>query len=294
MADELDLTGAADLHCHFVRRAGAIAAGPDPAVEGVPALVTAREAAEHGYAAVVLKSHVESTVSMARVIDDVVPGVRVFGGMPCDLTVGGVNPWAVEAALQGGAKIIWLPTLSSVVDAERGVPFRLGRPSDPGLRVTDDSGSLLRETLDIMDLVREHDAILGTGHVSATEHFAVASARPPDLKLLVTHAMETMGGPMLTVQQCVELAALGAFIELSSVTCTGSYAGTPVAQVAECVRAVGADRATLCTDLGAGPDIFPHPTVGLRRFAEALVAEGIPAPDVRQMACDNPCGLLGL
>src|SRR3989442_3641491 len=129
----VDLTGAADLHCHF---------GPDAHRErSVTALEAAREAAAAGHAAIVLKSHDYPTAALASVVDETVSGIRVFGGICCDREVGGVNPAAVETALRLGAKIVWLPTLTSRQDVENGVAAKLGI-SGPGISILDDHGRL--------------------------------------------------------------------------------------------------------------------------------------------------------
>ena len=71
----IDLTGAADLHCHF---------GPDAHRErSVDALDAARDAAAARHAAVVLKSHDYPTAALAAVVDRVIDGVRVSGGICC-------------------------------------------------------------------------------------------------------------------------------------------------------------------------------------------------------------------
>src|SRR6059058_3367016 len=95
--------------------------------------------------------------------------ISVFGGICCDREIGGVNPAAVEVALELGARIVWLPTLSSRQDVENGVA---GIPG-PGLVVTGAEDTLLPETREVLTLVRAHDAVLATGHVSAAEHYAV-------------------------------------------------------------------------------------------------------------------------
>ncbi|MGH7856688.1 MAG: DUF6282 family protein [Candidatus Binatia bacterium] len=277
----IDLSGAADLHCHF---------GPDAHRErSVDALEAAREAAAAGHAALVLKSHDYPTAALARIVGQVVPGIRVFGGISCDREVGGVNPSAVETALRLGAKVVWLPTLSSRQDFEIGVAARLGIPG-PGLRVVDDSGRLLPETHEVMRLVEESGAILATGHVSRAEHFAVA--RKFRGKLLVTHAMEELAGPNLAIADCVALADLGATIELCALTSIGALATRPVSDLAACIRTVGPRRVTLASDYGQ--KVNPHPAEGLRIFAAALHEAGVSERDIRQMACDNPCRLLGL
>src|SRR5574339_195816 len=101
----LKIDGAIDLHCHY---------GPDMiggsggSGYGVTALEAATEAAQTGYAALVLKAHNFATPALAFALQQVVPGVRIFGGLTLDYEAGGVNPAAVETALELGAKIIWL------------------------------------------------------------------------------------------------------------------------------------------------------------------------------------------
>src|SRR2546421_10294908 len=148
----VDLTGAADLHCPF---------GPDAHRErSVDAFEAAREAADAQHRAVVLKSHDFPTASLAWAVQRAVgDDVAVFGGICCDREVGGMNPAAVEVALGLGARIVWLPTLSSRQDFENGVAAQLGIPG-PGIVVIDDDGELLPETKEGVALVRDPDAIL--------------------------------------------------------------------------------------------------------------------------------------
>ncbi|HVJ95793.1 MAG TPA: DUF6282 family protein, partial [Acidimicrobiia bacterium] len=129
------LDGAADLHCHF---------GPDPHRErSVDAFEAAREAAAAGHRAIVLKSHDSPTASLAWAVQhDVGDDIAVFGGICCDREIGGVNPAAVEVALGLGARIVWLPTLSSRQDYDNGIADMLGLPG-PGLGVTDADDELL-------------------------------------------------------------------------------------------------------------------------------------------------------
>ena len=270
----VDLTGAADLHCHF---------GPDAhRNRSVDAFGAAREAAAAGHRAVVLKSHDAPTASLAWAVQhDVGDTLAVFGGICCDREVGGVNPAAVEIALRLGARVVWLPTLSSRQDVVNGVAAQLGIPG-PGLTVTDDDGALLPETREVLDLVAEHGAVLATGHVSAAEHYAVVRDFARRGPVLVTHAREELAGPNLDVAQCAELAELGAFIELCAMTCIGALATRSVADVVATIRAVGVDRITLGTDFGQA--VNPHPAAGLQTYADALWAEGLTDTEIRTMA----------
>ena len=283
MPATVDLTGAADLHCHF---------GPDAHRErSVDALDAVRDAAAAGHAAVVLKSHDYPTAALAVIVERVVDGVRVFGGICCDREVGGVNPAAAETALRIGAKIVWLPTLTSRQDQLNGIGEALGIPG-PGLSVVDEDGALLPETREVLDLVAEHDAVLATGHVTWTEHLEVAKEFGRRGNVLVTHAMEELAGPNLSVDQCIELADLGATIELCALTCLGALATRTPSAMAAAVTAIGAERCTLATDYGQKANV--RPAAGFQDFADALLADGLDARAIRRMACDNPCALLGL
>jgi hypothetical protein len=277
----VDLTGAADLHAHF---------GPDPhRARSVTGLDAARQAAAAGHAAIVLKSHDTPSAALAAALEPLVDGVAVLGGVCCDREVGGLNPAAVEVALRLGARIVWLPTLSSAQDVDNGVAAQLGIPG-PGLRVTDADGRLTADTLAIADLVAEHDAVLATGHVSAAEHLAVARAFAGRGRVLVTHAMEELAGPNLDAAQCAELAALGAHIELCALTCIGGLATRPIDDLVDCIRAVGVERVTLATDFGQAMN--EPPAAGLQTFADALYAAGLSEVEIRRMACTNPNALL--
>src|SRR5260221_8407996 len=233
----VDLAGAADLHCHF---------GPDPhRARSVDAFEAAHEAAAAGHRAIVLKSHDSPTPSLAWAVQrDVGDAISVFGGICCDREVGGMNPAAVEVALGLGARVVWLPTLSSRQDFDNGIAAQLGIPG-PGLVVTDADDRLLPETHEILALVKEHDAILATGHVSAAEHYAVVKEFARSGKVLVTHATEDLAGPNLTAAQCRELAGLGAWIELCAMTCIGGLATRTVAEIVETIPAVGPERENL-------------------------------------------------
>ncbi|HEY3097086.1 MAG TPA: DUF6282 family protein [Acidimicrobiia bacterium] len=279
----VDLTGAADLHCHF---------GPDAHRErSVDALEAARDAATAGHAALVLKSHDYPTPALAAIVDQVVDGVRVFGGICCDYDVGGVNPAAVETALRLGARIVWLPTLTSRQDQLNGIGEQLGIPG-PGLSVIDGDGSLSRETRAVLDLIAEFGAVLATGHVTWEEHLAVTKEFGRHGSVLVTHAMEELAGPNLTVDQCVELAELGATIELCALTCLGALATRPVGEIAAAARTIGFEHCTLATDYGQKVNV--RPAEGFQAFADALFAQGLDEGAIRRMACENPCALLGL
>jgi hypothetical protein len=278
-----------DLHCHF---------GPDTVGgtldattgHGVTALEAAREAAESGHAALVLKSHSFASPALAAALTEAVPGLQVFGGICTDFPSGGLNVAAVEAALAIGARIVWLPTVHSHQDVST---TNRTHVEGPGLRVIDGDGGLVEELRQIAELVREKDAILATGHISAEEHYAVAREYGRQVSVLVTHAGEELAGPHLTASQCAELAELGATIELTALTCQTVFgmSGKSTDDMVSMIGAVGPERCTLATDYGWTTAV-PRPAGGLRDFLTSLWDEGVSESDLTTMVSTNPARLL--
>jgi hypothetical protein len=279
------LDGAIDLHCHF---------GPESVIgtpHAVDALEAATDAAALGFDAIVLKSHDFPSNSVAHLVGQSVGTVRVYGSVCCDFCIGGLNPGAVETALRDGAAIVWLPTISSQQDVDNGVAALLGVPGS-GITIIDDDGRLRPEAEEILALVAQYDAIAATGHTSTKEHFALARSFAGRGRLVVTHAMNPGAGPDLSVAECVELAALGAYIELSAATCMQSH-GPSVAEVVQAIDAIGPEMVVLSTDYGWNIEL-PRPSAGLLSYVDALWDAGAKEEQLRRMVCENPAHLLGL
>ena len=167
------LEGAVDLHVH---------SAPDVDRRRFDDLELARAARDAGMGAVLIKSHQNSTVERAYLVSRSVPGIRVFGGLVLNETVGGLNPAAVELALKLGAKQIWMPTRSAR-------NHRMHHGEAGGIGILDSQGVLLPEVEQIVLAVSNAGCILGTGHLSPEETAVLiaASQRLGAPKILVTH-----------------------------------------------------------------------------------------------------------
>ena len=273
---EIDLSGLIDLHIH---------AAPDvrPRYADDVDLVTA--AARAGMRAVLLKSHVTLTADRASISEKVVGGIRAFGGLVLNTQVGGFNPAAVEAALQMGAKQIWMPTMDSAHHRRYE-----GKPG--GLTIFTDEGRIRPEVHEIIELVREADVILGTGHLAIEETAAlVRLARQRGLrKIVVTHPEARF--IRMPVEAQMEMAAEGVFFErcyIHDMARPGVAAG---AEIAAQIRKVGVDSTVLATDFGQAHN--PAPVDGMRAYITALNAQDFTNQELRHMASENPAHLLGL
>ena len=286
----LRVENAIDMHVHFVPDSFGNAEEPD----GFNPLENARAAEDSGHKAVVLKSHSFTSVQVAATLQAVLPNFRVFGGICTDQPTGGLNVLAVEMALRMGAKIVWMPTIHGRQDWLNGLGQTLGVQGE-GIHCLDDSGALLPEMKAIIDLVRQYDAVLATGHTSAAEHYEAVKALARVGKVLVTHAGERVGGPKLTAEQCKELADLGAVIELCAGTCLPLFGhpGKSPKEMAQMIRTIGCAHCTLSTDVGWSREMGSPPRA-LADFMEQLWKEGLSEAELTQMAAAKPAELLGL
>ncbi|HZC13231.1 MAG TPA: DUF6282 family protein [Thermoleophilaceae bacterium] len=289
--------GGYDLHVHI---------SPDVVERRIDDVGLARRFAEVGLAGFVLKSHYLSTAERAAVVRGVVPGIRAMGAIVMNRAVGGMNPLAVEIAAREGARIVWMPTVDSVVEQEHlaaaeasgaKVPVwakvqlelrERGIESDPVPAVTD-GGDLLPETRAVLRVVAAHDLVLATGHLGRDEVFAVVSAA---VEAGVRHVVVThpdYPAQDFSVEEQVRLADDGALIERCFTT---PYTGKcSWERWVEGTRAVGAERTVISSDLGQVQN--PPVEDGLPLMADRLLDAGFSEAEVRTMAVDNTRLLAG-
>ncbi|WP_032402308.1 DUF6282 family protein [Rhodococcoides fascians] len=279
------LRGAIDLHIHTA---------PDIFPRSVDAITAAEEARDAGMDAIVIKSHSTDTAARAETASRVT-GFPVSGGIALNYPVGGLNPYAVlESAKQGG-RIVWLPTLSArhflahadnvpVLEAESPV-------KSEGIVVADDNGQLKPEIEDILQLIKEHDLILCSGHVSPSEAVQVFR-RAKDIgitRLVVTHPHAMFVGAQ--PEDMRELASLGAMNEMHYAFVTKVIVPPQtMAHIASVIRAVGVESCYLATD--GGQKVNPNPAEALRLFIEGMLGEGFSKDEIRYMTAEAPRKLL--
>jgi hypothetical protein len=273
------LAGAIDVHVHTL---------PDDRPRSVDAIQVARLARERGMRGLVLKNHYESTAGLAYIVRQVVPDVEVFGGIDLNLTVGGINPAAVEhmTRLTGGfGRIVWMPTF----DAENQV--RTSKEQRPFVAVAR-NGDLLPAVKEVIALVARHGLALATGHSSPDEALLLLreGQRAGVRAMVVTHAMNTP--VLMTLAQMQEATKLGALIEFVGGSVGGAGGSERMDRFAAAIRALGPEFCILSSDLGQQGN--PLPPDGYGAFLLALRDRGFTAQQLDRMAKQNPARLLGL
>jgi len=273
------LTGAIDIHVHSY---------PDDRPRSIHAIDVAKLAKSRGMRAIVLKNHYESTAGTAYLVRQVVPDLEVFGGIALNLTVGGINPAAVDhmARVTGGwGRIVWMPTF----DAENQVRF--SKETRPFVSVSK-GGALLPEVKTVIGLIAKHGLVLATGHSAPGEGLMLLrEGRQQGVRqMIVTHAIQAP--VLMDVAQMKEAASLGAFIEFVGGSPEGQGAAARMDGIAAAIRQVGVASSILSSDLGQQGN--PLPPDGFGAFIEALRARGFSDRDLDVMAKQNPARLLGL
>jgi hypothetical protein len=194
------LAGVIDIHVHCA---------PDSMPRAIDAIDLARLAKQRGMRGLVLQNHYESTASAAYLVRKEVPGIEVFGGIDLNLSVGGMNPAALEcmAMVTGGwGRFVWMATF----DSENQVHY--SKEKRPYVSVARD-GTLLPETKNVIAVIAKRRLVMETGHSSAEEALMlIREARNQGVQqIVVTHAM--MAPVHMSIDQMEQAAALGAYIE---------------------------------------------------------------------------------
>jgi hypothetical protein len=269
------MNGSIDFHVH---------AGPDPYHKRrLNVLELAYQGKVLNMRAIVAKNHQFGTAGLATLVNEIVPDFQIIGSLCLNRETGGLNPEVVDAAIRGGSRVIWMPTNSSMVDSK----------NKPGIPLLDDKGKLLSAVHTILEIIKTHDIVLGTGHIALQEIYALtAEANRLGAKITITHPMSTGFGCTLNPEQQKELVAMGAIIEHSFVACMPVLGGMNPKLMVECIKAVGAEHCILDTDMGQ--DVNPAPPEAFRSMVGTMLQFGLSERELDLLIRKNPAKLLGL
>jgi hypothetical protein len=282
------LEGAYDLHVHT---------GPDVMERKLDDLEMADRIQKVGMKGYGIKSHYFCTAERAKLVKKVYPNVNPIGAIALNNAVGGINPLAVEIAARDGAKIVWMPTFDAKNEQEffkkgnhKKLPFWAKLQNElieqgktqKSIAILEDS-KLIKEVYDVLDIIKQYNLILATGHLSKEETFAIVKAAV-DMeikKIVITHP--NFPSINFSKEEQRELANMGAYMEHCFTTPYSNK--TTWEEVYEQIRFVGPQKCILSTDLGQPTS--PFPDEGLLTFVTNLVENGFGQEEVKQMTVEN-------
>lgn len=277
-----------DMHIHTY---------PDVEPRLLDDIEVARQASKAGMRAIVFKNHHTITSDRAYLVNRMVPGIEVFGGIVLNYAVGGINPTAVDAAIKLGAKVVWMSSIDSkhTIEKAKKIPWLKellpAKKTRGGISIVR-SGKLIPEMEEVINMISETNIILATSHLSPYESLLlIDEAKAAGVrKLMVTHPVLSLIG--MSIQEQKELAKKGAFLNYCYATLTPMFDGQDPAKVAKMMKTVGAEHTIISSDLGQISN--PSPVKGLRTFIDLMLSNGLCEKEIDLAARTNPAKLLDI
>ncbi len=288
------LHGAIDVHTH---------SGPSPMPRRIDHVEAARQAAEAGFRAILVKCHYHSTVTDVLAMAAQLEGIptQVFGGVALNTVAGGLNLHAVDLAVKLGGRMVWFPTISSTAhlahaaenESTRSHFTPLGMLPQEPVPVIDESGEVLPEVRRILEYTRDAGVAVSMGHLDAASATAVIEAAHEigQRRILVSHPNYIAGIDHALAKR---LAALGAIFDqpIAMYDKLGAPTLFTLDELLGWIDAVGPEHTVLGSDLGQAGN--PLPVEVYRSIVPRLLDAGIPEADLRRMLAVNPAFLLGI
>ena len=283
---EISLKGVIDMHVHT---------NPDLRKRAYDDFELMEAAIRVGARAIVIKTHQGTTMDRAylcnrhnKIVHGDTNDFTMFGSITLNRQVGGINPRAVDVALQLGAKVVWLPTQSAINGLRR-----QNKALTDGVEVVRD-GKIVPELATVFSLIKEHNAVLGTAHIATEESFVVVeAARKAGVKNIVVIHPEWWRVGMSLEDQARLVKDYDVILEhcYAQNMGGGKYKSNMEANL-EAIKVCGYKNVMVDTDGGQVEN--PHWEIALQQYMQYLVDHGIPEEQVRYMTHTIPMNLLGL
>jgi len=300
MGEKSMITGAIDFHVH---------PGPDtwPRVADVMEIaITAKNA---GMGGLVFKCHDIMSTQLAHLVNKYVTGIRAYGGICLEQSIGGFNLRAVEQAIKSGAKVVWMPSLDArhnvtvyqqyLAEGRKEIFHMEGiikRSSTEKLTVLE-NGKLSDKVKRILEKIAEANIIVGTGHMSSEERkvFIEGACDRGVKKIVVTHVNSSWS--YCPIEEQLSLNRDEVFFEYAFMPTLPYIDNQDYKEVAQWIKSIGANKVIIGTDAGASwasskGIALPHPVEAMAAFVNALKHQGITEEEIDLMARITPSRLL--
>jgi predicted TIM-barrel fold metal-dependent hydrolase len=164
-----------------------------------------------------------------------------------------------------------------------------------GLSLLNKDGKIVPEVIDILHIIKEHDIVLATGHISPRETIAVAEkAKQLGItKILVTHAwFPILMESILTPEERKMLATEGVMIEYTLAQISPIGQGLNPKQIMDSIYNEGVANCIMSTDSGLA--LQSPAAESMRLFISNMLWCGMGEEEITQMVKTNPARLLGI
>lgn len=286
------MKGAVDLHIH---------SGPSLHPRKIDHIAALREADAAGMRAILLKDHYYPTMPLATLLNDNM-GCKtdVLSAIVMNHPLGGFNPSAVDYALKQDARIVWMPTAHAenhIIKTSKDLKGKFPENSKktveaPGMRLLDETGTVLDDVKQILDLIAEADACVSAGHHHVDEAFPFyEEAKSRGVKrMFLNHPTYVNAASM---DQIRDLVGMGVKMEHSiCMFIPSTFLLFDDDHLKAVISAAGVENTFFGSDLGQNGN--PTPVEGMRAIIELLLRLGYSDDDVRAMTATNAARFAGL
>jgi len=182
-------------------------------------------------------------------------------------------------------RIVWMPTHDSEHEVDYNKETR-------AKAVASRNGKLIPEVLEVLDLIKERNLTLATGHLTPEEVLMVmAEAKQRGItRIIVTHPMLGAQFTNMSLPQMQEAVKLGGAIEVTAGAL--SRDGAAKTRAIEAIKTLGTQNVFVASDSGlVGTPNHPD---ALAMAAKSLRAAGFSEQDLNRMFKETPARLVGL
>lgn len=268
-------------------------------------LEIAAEARDLRMGGIVYKDLHFCTAPQASIISEIVPGIKIVSGVALNGTLGGLNPWVVEASFKLGGKVVWMFSLDSA--------YTVGQVMTPGFQLSkqhyrnmlvdleaggysvfkDGTEELRDETKEIISLCKQYNGVLETSHLSPKEAAAIVKeGRDQKLeRMVVTHANQVFTPYSMEEQKA--MVADGAMISycFEAYLSKPTWGAKPLSELGALIREIGTENVVLGSDMG--PGFWPSGIEGMRMTIAALLSQKFTEEEIARMIKTNPGRVYG-
>lgn len=292
------LQGAIDMHVH---------PGPSLMERSGDSWEFAQQAAEAGMRGMILKDHHTSTAVHAYLANKHLEnqnGFQSFGAICLNNSVGGINPFALDAAIKLGIKLVWFPTISERKHIElftkanrrpeEFVPTRVPPMTEKPIVVLDDNGELKEAVKTCINMIADADIILATGHCDYEETYAITkyALEVGVRKIVFTHMPMFTTADKEKLKKITDMGGIVEFTYMNQLEATPEDYRMTGAEMAEYVRFFGPEKCVCSSDFGLYT--VPRPVEGMRMVIRWLIEQGFTDEEITMMIKTNPAKLLNL
>ena len=283
---KVSMKGVIDMHVHT---------NPDLRLRAYDDFELMEAAIRVGARAIVIKTHQGTTMDRAylcnrhnKIVHGNTNNFTMFGSITLNRVVGGINPKAVDTALKLGAKVVWLPTQSA-----RNHLVKNNQDPSGCVDVVRD-GKIVPELKDVLELIKDHNAVLGTAHISPQEAFVVVeAARNAGVKNIVITHPEWWIVDMSVEDQLRMVKDYDVILErcYAQNMGGGKYKSNLPSNL-EIIMEGGYKNGLVDPDGGQSEN--PHWELAMEEYMQYLADHGIPEEQIYYMTRTIPSRLLGL